>query len=242
MTALNWATISKTADADQLRIAVEQLDINQPDERGRTPLMLMITNRRPAELISLLLQQQPALEVSDKLGDTALIKAVNFKQYDLIPLLLQAGAKLDHPAGVLHSAWQEARTRHDLQATRLLSNTTGAVRLELTEQEQATVDTVVYQESVSAACQAAALLDDDVVLHAAAEQYNWDDSPAPMLIIARNPQCAWITLHTMYELLDSDYWLAMDEATLLQRDEGEPYKELAVLLQQKLAASRSQSS
>lgn len=241
MTDMNWAIISKTADAQQLHSALTQLDINQQDERGRTPLMLLITNRRPAELIFILLQHQPELEFTDKLGDTALIKAVKFKQYDLIPLLLQAGAQLDHPEGILHSAWQEARTRHDLKAARLLSKTTGAVRLELTEEEQQSVDAVVYQESVAAACEAVSSLNDSATLHAAAEQYNWDDGPAPMLIIAHHPQCAWITWYSMYELLDGDYWLDMDENTLKQRDEGEQAKELALLLQKKLNGSYSPS-
>ncbi|MEW4371154.1 ankyrin repeat domain-containing protein [Paenibacillus kandeliae] len=89
---MSWTTISKTADAQQLHSALAQLDINQQDERGRTPLMLLITNRRSAELVSVLLQHQPELEVSDKLGETALIKTIKFKQYELIPSLLQAGA------------------------------------------------------------------------------------------------------------------------------------------------------
>ncbi|MEW4371155.1 DUF4274 domain-containing protein [Paenibacillus kandeliae] len=122
-----------------------------------------------------------------------------------------------------------------------MSNTTGAVRLELTEDEQKAVDAVVYQESVAAACEAASRLNNSAMLHVAAEQYNWDDGPAPMLIIADHPQCAWITWYTMYGLLDGDYWLAMDENTLTQYDEGTQSKELALLLQGKLNDSYSQS-
>lgn len=69
----------------------DQLDVNERDARGRTPLMLFITNRMPHEGIELLLAQHIDLEARDKLGDTALKKAVKFKQKEVITLLLAKG-------------------------------------------------------------------------------------------------------------------------------------------------------
>lgn len=37
---MNWVEISKSKDVEQAREAVGVLDINEQDDRGRTPLML----------------------------------------------------------------------------------------------------------------------------------------------------------------------------------------------------------
>ncbi|WP_041749410.1 ankyrin repeat domain-containing protein [Brevibacillus brevis] len=42
---MEWANVSKTKDLEIVRAAVDRLDINERDQRGRTPLMLFITNR-----------------------------------------------------------------------------------------------------------------------------------------------------------------------------------------------------
>lgn len=101
MIILNWQEIIKLQDIDQLRQAVQTLDINQQDERGRTPLMLLITNRSSLDTIQLLLEQQPDLEIEDRLGHTALKKAIKFKQNAAITALIAAGAKLDSEQGIL---------------------------------------------------------------------------------------------------------------------------------------------
>ncbi|WP_195575117.1 hypothetical protein [Paenibacillus sp. 1001270B_150601_E10] len=49
---MNGKDISKSKDLDMVRIAAAVLNINEPDERGRTPLMLFLTNRMPVQAIS----------------------------------------------------------------------------------------------------------------------------------------------------------------------------------------------
>lgn len=73
---MNWTDISKIKDIEHLCevIASSSLDVNERDERERTPLMLFLTNRAPLEGIRCLLQANPELELEDKLGDTALKK------------------------------------------------------------------------------------------------------------------------------------------------------------------------
>lgn len=81
---MNWTEVSKTKDLEAVRTAVAELDLNERDERGRTPLMLLLTNRMPVDAIELLISKGADLEAEDKLGDTALKKAVKFKQKDAI--------------------------------------------------------------------------------------------------------------------------------------------------------------
>ncbi|WP_253901653.1 MULTISPECIES: hypothetical protein [unclassified Brevibacillus] len=46
---MEWTNVSKTKDLEIVRAAVDQLDINERDQRGRTPLMLFIINRMKPE-------------------------------------------------------------------------------------------------------------------------------------------------------------------------------------------------
>jgi len=216
---------------EQLRQAVQTLDINQQDERGRTPLMLLITNRSSLDAIQLLLEQQPDLERKDKLGHTALKKAIKFKQTAVITALIQAEVQLDSEQGILATPWNFARQHHPGIADMLL-DTVGSVRSVLLEQEEQQLDAILYEEDMAVACRGIEQLDSSVILHAVVNQYNWDDGPEPMLAVVRHPLCLYITKLDMYELLEADYWLAKEDQELAENEEYPRWKELALLLDQ----------
>ena len=226
---MNWQEIIKSQDIDQLRQAVQTLDINQKDERGRTSLMLLITNRSSLDVIQLLLEQQPDLEIEDKLGHTALKKAIKFKQTDAITALIQAGARLDSQQGILATPWNFARQQHTGMADMLL-DTVGSVRSILLEPEEQQVEAIVYEENMTVRCRRIEQLDSSVILHAVVHQYNWDDGPEPMLAVAKHPLCLYITKLDMYELMEADEWLAKEDQELAEHEEYPLWKELALLL------------
>ncbi|KKO55404.1 ankyrin repeat domain-containing protein [Paenibacillus sp. DMB20] len=58
---MNWKEVSKTKDLEMVQKAVAELDVNEPDERGRTPLMLFLTNRMPIQAIELLIEKGASL-------------------------------------------------------------------------------------------------------------------------------------------------------------------------------------
>lgn len=195
--------------------------------------MLLITNRVSVEGIKLLLDQSAVdLEAEDKLGDTALKKAVKFKQTDTVKLLLASGAKLDSPLGILGTAWNAARTNKMMAD--LLLGTKGAVRLTLTEHEEEIVDGILYEESLDAMTQRIGELNSPVILHAVVNGYNWDDGPEPMLSALDNPACAEITLLDMYELADAAYWLDMSEEELGRSEDYASWRVLAEGLKAKV--------
>lgn len=228
---MNWQEIVKLQDMEQLRQAIQTLDINQQDARGRTPLMLLITNRSSLDAIQLLLEQQPDLEIEDKLGHTALKKAIKFKQTAVIKALIQAGVQLDSEQGILATPWNFARQHHPGIADMLL-DTVGSVRSVLLEPEEQQLDAILYEEDMVIACRGIEQLDSSVVLHAVVHQYNWDDGAEPMLAVARHPLCLYITKLDMYELLEADYWLAKEDQELAENEESPRWKELALLLDQ----------
>ncbi|AWX56123.1 DUF4274 domain-containing protein [Brevibacillus brevis] len=230
---MEWVNVSKTKDLEIVRAAVDQLDINERDQRGRTPLMLFITNRMPPEAIQMLLDKGAELEAEDKLGDTALKKAVKFKQVEAVKRLLQQGAELDSQHGILATAWNAAR--NDKAIADLLLETKGAVRLTLSTEEEETVDDILYEESEQKRCQKIKLLDSSVLLHAVVNGYNWDNGPEAMIAAFENPACATITLLDMYEWMDADYWLEMDEEEIAESEERKRWRMLAIQLKEKLA-------
>lgn len=229
---MNWKDVSKAKDLEMVRKAVGELDVNERDERGRTPLMLFLTNRMPIQAIQLLTEHGADLEAEDKLGDTALKKAVKFKQTEAILKLIEAGAKLDSPRGILATAWNAARS--DRKIADLLLETKGAVRLTLTAQEQKIADEVLYEESLEKMCEKIRRLNSPVLLQAVVNDYNWDDGPEPMLCAFENSAIPEIALLDMYELLEGDYWLEQDESELQKTAEGIRWKELASRLKEKL--------
>ncbi|MFD1884706.1 DUF4274 domain-containing protein [Paenibacillus wenxiniae] len=232
---MNWTDICRNGTLEQVQLAVRQGNVNERDQRERTPLMLLITNKRPVEQVELLLQHHADLEATDKLGETALFKSVKFKQYAILKLLVEAGAKLDHPHGVPYTAWYEAHKRGDRAAAELLHNTPGAIRLELTDKEQQLVDSILDQESVAQACEAIQHIDDAALLHAVVQEYNWDDGHEPMQAVASHPLCQWITHYQMFELLEGEYWLNMEQEERDHRSDGAGWYTLAALLKQKLS-------
>ncbi|MFD1175871.1 DUF4274 domain-containing protein [Paenibacillus puldeungensis] len=229
---MNWVEVSKSKNLAVVREAISELDVNERDDRGRTPLMLFLTNRMPVEAIELLIHQGADLEAEDKLGDTALRKAVKFKQKEAMLMLIEAGAKLDSPHGILSTAWNLARGNKEIAD--LLLGTTGAVRLTLTGQEHEVVDGILYEESMKKMCEQIRCLDSPVLLHAVVNEYNWDDGPEPMLQAFRNPSILDITLHDMYDLLDGNYWLQKEATELENRLYGVHWLELALGIKKRL--------
>lgn len=229
---MDWTAASKSKELEIVRLAVDRLDPNERDARGRTPLMLFITNRMTVDGIKLLLEKNIDLEAEDRLGDTALKKAVKFKQTETVKLLIANGAQLNSPHGILGTAWQAARM--DKAMADLLSNTDGAVRLTLNAEEQRIVDGILYEESLDEVASRIRGLSSSVLLHAVVNGYNWDDGPEPMIAAMENPDCAEITMLDMYALLDADYWLGMKEADAAASEEGRKWRRLAERLKEKV--------
>lgn len=205
---MDWISIAKSKDLDQVRGAVSVLDVNELDARGRTPLMLFLTYRMPAEGIEILIEQGAELDAKDKLGDSVLNKAIKFKQKEAITLLLEHGVQLHSAQGITSTPWYFARGDHEI-ADMLLA-TEGSVRSKLTVQEQEAVDEILYEENLSIICNKVKNISSAEILHAYVNGFNWDDDLAPMEVVAANPACMEVTLHDMYELLDGEMWLDMD--------------------------------
>lgn len=230
---MDWLSICKTKDVNQVNEAVKTLDVNERDEAGRTPLMLFLTYRMPVETIALLIEQGADLEAEDRLGDSVLKKAIKFKQKDAILLLLEHGVQLDSPKGITATAWYYAKENNQMIADMLLA-TKGSVRSKLTPQEQEIVDELLYEENLTTICDKVKTINSAEILHAFVNEFNWDDDPTPMELVATNPACMEVTLHDMYKLVDGDMWLEMDEDAVNDAYDGTRYRQLAEVLKEKL--------
>ncbi|MBN1039402.1 MULTISPECIES: ankyrin repeat domain-containing protein [unclassified Clostridium] len=69
-------------------------DIDKKDSRGRTPLINSIVQRKVIDVIESIIMVGANLELIDKLGDTALKKAIKFKRIDVVELLIKHGVNI----------------------------------------------------------------------------------------------------------------------------------------------------
>ncbi|GGO04336.1 DUF4274 domain-containing protein [Saccharibacillus kuerlensis] len=233
----NWAEIARTKNVHAVRTAAGELDVNERDERGRTPLMLFMTYKLPTEAVEILLEKGAEIEVTDKLGETALLKAIKFHQEGAVKLLLKYGAQIDSPRGIRATAWNEAASRGDRALADLLADTRGAVRLTLTSEEQTTLDSLLHEENRNVLLQTIRRIDSPVLLHAFVNKYNWEDGPELMFAVMENPSCAEITLLDMYDLADGDYWLDLREEDYAEDEQRRKFRKLAEQLRSRLEAS-----
>ncbi|NGZ74257.1 DUF4274 domain-containing protein [Saccharibacillus alkalitolerans] len=237
----NWSEIARTKNVHAVRTAAGELDVNERDERGRTPLMLFMTYKLPTEAVEILLEKGAEIEVTDKLGETALLKAIKFHQEGAVKLLLKYGAQIDSPRGIRATPWNAAASRGDRALADLLADTRGAVRLTLTPDEQKVLDELLYQDDGNTVIRKVRSLDSSVLLHAFANGYNWDGGPEPMFAVLENPACAEITMLDMYDLADGDYLLELREEEYADDEEKRRFRELAERLRARLEASMPDS-
>ncbi|MCQ4085785.1 DUF4274 domain-containing protein [Saccharibacillus sp. JS10] len=233
----NWAEIARTKNVHAVRTAAGELDVNERDSRGRTPLMLFMTYKLPTEAVEILLEKGAEIEVTDKMGETALLKAIKFQQEGAVKLLLKYGARLDSPRGIRTTPWNAAASRGDRAVADLLMETRGAIRLTLTEDEQNLLDQLLNEEDRHKALEAVQSLDSAVLLHAFVNAYNWDDGAELMVAVMENSACAEITLLDMYDLADGDYWLELRKEEYEDDAHRTAFRKLAESLRARLEAS-----
>ncbi len=236
----NWAEIARTKNVHAVRTAAGELDVNERDSRGRTPLMLFMTYKLPTEAVEILLEKGAEIEVTDKMGETALLKAIKFQQEGAVKLLLKYGAQIDSPRGIRATPWNAAASRGDRAVADLLMETRGAIRLTLNDEEQQKLDALLYEEDREKALEAVRNLDSAVLLHAFVNGYNWDDGPELMFAAMESPACAEITLLDMYDLADGDYWLELRKEEYADNEERTAFRKLAENLRSRLQASMSE--
>ena len=79
-------------------------DIDKKDSRGRTPLINSIVQRKAIDVIESIIMVGANLELIDKLGDTALKKAIKFKRIDVVELLIKHGVNIQSE-NIENSPW-----------------------------------------------------------------------------------------------------------------------------------------
>ena len=231
---LNWTDISKMKDTEHLCEVITSSSLMSMNgmNADEHPYALLDSACASRGYSLSAASQSRTGSGGQTLGDTALKKAVRFNQPEAISLLLEHGARLDSPNGILATAWNLARDRNP-SLTEMLLDTPGAIRLILTVEEQQIVDDIIYEESSDAACEKIRMLDSEVLIHAVVNGFNWDDSPEPMIAAAEHAKCAEITKLDMAELMEADYWLEMDQEEVITRVDGPTYRHLAAFLTRK---------
>ncbi|NFO33048.1 hypothetical protein FDB37_05350 [Clostridium botulinum] len=173
-------------------------DIDKKDSRGRTPLINSIVQRKAIDVIESIIMAGANLELVDKLGDTALKKAIKFKRIDVVELLIKHGVNIQSE-NIENSPWFFARKNKKIAD--ILLGTKGAIRLTLSSDEENTLEELLYNEDIDYICSKIENLDSPEILHAFILEFNYDDEWLPIVSVLKNDNCKEITAIEIIELL-----------------------------------------
>ncbi|UZP02691.1 hypothetical protein JW813_13365 [Clostridium botulinum] len=172
--------------------------IDKKDSRGRTPLINSIVQRKAIDVIESIIMTGANLELIDKLGDTALKKAIKFKRIDVVELLIKHGVNIQSE-NIENSPWFFARKNKKIAD--ILLGTKGAIRLTLSRDEENTLEELLYNEDIDYICSKIENLDSPEILHAFILEFNYDDEWLPIVSVLKNDNCKEITAIEIIELL-----------------------------------------
>ncbi|MBN1056150.1 hypothetical protein DVW05_12450 [Clostridium botulinum] len=173
-------------------------DIDKKDSRGRTPLINSIVQRKAIDVIESIIMVGANLELIDKLGDTALKKAIKFKRIDVVELLIKHGVNIQSE-NIENSPW--FFTRKNKKIADILLDTKGAIRLTLSRDEENTLEELLYNEDIDYICSKIENLDSSEILHAFILEFNYDDEWLPIISVLKNENCKEITVIEIIGLL-----------------------------------------
>lgn len=173
-------------------------DIDKKDSKGRTPLINSIVQRKPIDIIESIIMEGANLELKDKLGDTALKKAIKFKRIDVVELLIKHGVNIQSE-NIENSPWFFARKNKKIAD--ILLETKGSIRLTLSSDEENILEELLYNEDIDDICSKIENLDSPEILHAFILDFNYDDEWLPIITVLNNDNCKEITAIEIIELL-----------------------------------------
>lgn len=173
-------------------------DIDKKDSRGRTTLINSIVQRKPIDIIESIIMEGANLELKDKLGDTALKKAIKFKRVDVVELLIKRGVNIQSE-NIENSPWFFARKNKKIAD--ILLETKGSIRLTLSSDEENILEELLYNEDIDDICSKIENLDSPEILHAFILDFNYDDEWLPIITVLNNDNCKEITAIEIIELL-----------------------------------------
>lgn len=173
-------------------------NIDEKDSRGRTLLINAIVKREQVDSIESIIKAGANLELKDKLGDTALKKAIKFKRMDVVELLIKNGVNIQSE-NIEDSPWFFARKNKKIAD--ILSEIKGAIRLTLNKDEENILEELLYNEDIEDICSKIEKLDSKEILHAFILEYNYDDELLPVVTVLKNDNLKEITAIEIIELL-----------------------------------------
>lgn len=173
-------------------------DINKIDRMGRTPLIYAIVQRKTRDMIETIIKYGANLELMDKLGDTALKKAIKFKRIDVVELLIEYGANIQSE-NIENSPWFVARENKKIAD--MLLETKGAIRLTLSEDEKKILEDILYNGNIDDMCLKIKNISSSEILHGFILNFNYDDEWLPIIAVLNNDNCKEITVIEVIELI-----------------------------------------
>jgi ankyrin repeat protein len=89
-------------------------NINEIDKFGRTILHNLIINKLPLDIFQDMIDKGANPYLKDKSGQNAMIKAIKFKDVDVIKYLINYGFELNSDIGIIDTPWFFARNDYNI--------------------------------------------------------------------------------------------------------------------------------
>lgn len=182
-------------------------NINEIDKFGRTILHNLIINKLPLDIFKDMIDKGANPYLKDKSGQNAMIKAIKFKDVDVIKYLINYGFELNSDIGIIDTPWFFARNNYNIAD--LLIATYNSIRLRLYEEEKQLIDDLLYDEECFSKLNK---LNTSELIHGYILEFNYDDDLKPIKYLLENPICKEITAIEVFQLLDGRYLLEHEKS------------------------------
>lgn len=182
-------------------------NINETDKFGRTILHNLIINKCPLNVFKDMICKGANPYIKDKSKQNSMIKAIKFKDVDVIKYLIEYGFELNSNIGIVDTPWFFAR--NDDNIADLLMSTLGSIRLELSKEETTLIEELLYDEECYKKIDK---LNTSELIHGFILRFNYDDDLKVIKYLLENPLCKEITAIEVFQLLDGKYMLEHEKS------------------------------
>ena len=204
---MNIQELIKEKHYDEIINYYTSENINETDKFGRTILHNLIINKFPLNTFKVMIGKGANPYLKDKSEQNAMVKAIKFKDVDVINYLIRYGFELNSDIGIIDTPWFFAR--YDDNIADLLIDTRDCIRLGLSQDEKNLIEDLLYDEECFSKLNK---LNTSELIHGYILRFNYDDDLKSIKYLLEKPICKEITSIEVFQLLDGKYLIEHEKS------------------------------
>lgn len=204
---MNIQELIKEKNCDEIINYYTSENINETDKFGRTILHNLIINKFPVNTFKVMIGKGANPYLKDKSEQNAMVKAIKFKDVDVINYLIGYGFELNSDIGIIDTPLFFAR--NDDNIADLLIDTRDCIRLGLSQDEKNLIEDLLYDEECFSKLNK---LNTSELIHGYILRFNYDDDLKSIKYLLEKPICKEITSIEVFQLLDGKYLIEHEKS------------------------------